>query len=84
MKELADPDVGSSVTRWEEMKKTVQIIIEAHAVVQTVCDIYFINREGAFGVTDWNQVAHLFAPPPAGGTNLVAVLSRIQVTTDIL
>ena len=33
MKELADPNVGSLVTRWEELKKTIKIILEAHNVV---------------------------------------------------
>ena len=75
MRDLADPDTGSSTTRWEELKKSVSIIIEAHAAVGMTCDIYFINRGMCKGVHDFSAVSHMFDDPPHGGTNLANVLS---------
>lgn len=75
MNDLADPDVNSQTTRWEELKKSTSIIIEAHAVAGTAVDIYFINRGSCRGVISYEQVAPLFDTPPQGGTNLVDVLN---------
>ena len=86
MNELADNDTNSPITRWAELQKMVKIIIEGHAAVGSYCDIYFINRPGVLHVTDWNQCAHLFAPPPSGSTNTCRVLQQIQqheVGTDM-
>lgn len=66
MNEAADPDVGLSISRWEELKKTVQIIVLGYASVNSYVDIYFINRPGIRNVTSWNQCAGYFAAPPAG------------------
>ena len=40
---VADPDVGG-MSRWEELKQTLSICLEAHAAVGCACDVYFINR----------------------------------------
>ena len=40
---VADPDVGG-MSRWEELKQTLSICIEAHSAVGCACDVYFINR----------------------------------------
>ena len=77
MQEPADPDV-SNTSRWEELKQSTKIVIEAHAVVGSPCDLYFINRGCYRGVTSWSQVDHLFVPPPRGGTNIVKMLREIQ------
>lgn len=77
MRDLADPDISSQFTRWDELKKSVSIIIEAHAVVGTTCDIYFINRGSCRGISSYDQVAHIFAQPPHGGTNIVNVLNMM-------
>eukprot|EP01034_Spumella_vulgaris_P035548 gene35548-43827_t len=77
MRELADPDVGSATTRWGELKKTIEIVIEAHSVVGTSCDIYFINRGSVRGVQSYAQVAQFFETAPGGGTNLVNVLNKM-------
>jgi len=75
MRDLADPDVNSQLTRWDELKQATAIIIEAHATVGTTCDIYFINRGACRNISTWEQVAGLFVEPPHGGTNLVNVLN---------
>ena len=39
---IADPDVGG-MTRWEELKQTISICIDAHSAVGIACDVYFIK-----------------------------------------
>lgn len=77
MRDLADPDISSQSTRWDELKKSIAIIIEAHSVVGTSCDIYFINRGFCRCVSSFAQVAHFFQEPPGGQTNLVNVLNKM-------
>eukprot|EP01034_Spumella_vulgaris_P034071 gene34071-42015_t len=77
MRDLADPDISSATTRWDELKKTINIVIEAHSVVGTSCDIYFINRGSVRGVQSYAQVAQFFETAPSGGTNLVSVLNKM-------
>ncbi len=77
MRELADPDVNECMTRWDELKMTVSIVIEAHAAVGAACDVYFINRGFFLNITHPGQLAQAFASPPYGRTNIVAVLNRV-------
>lgn len=44
MASIADPDVFSSVSRWQELQRTVQITLEIHQLLGITCDCYFINR----------------------------------------
>lgn len=78
MNDLANPNSGLPMTRWEELKKTVEILIEGHSACGTFVDVYFLNRECVRNVTHWSQVAPLFVPPPGGGTNVVELLQKIQ------
>lgn len=78
MNELADPDVGNSLTRWDELKKALEIIIEAHHVFHMSCDIYFINRGFVRNVSVFSQLQPFLKVPPQGGTNLLNVLNLIQ------
>lgn len=81
MRELADPDVGGTVTRWEELKKTVRIVIDAHEALNVPLDIYFINRGYIRSVMNWAQVAPYFQSEPSGGTNLLNILQMIQANS---
>jgi len=78
MNELADPDTGGSVTRWVELKKTIEIIVEAHAVFGLTCDIYFINRGYVRNVTRFSEVQPYLVEDPHGGTNLLNILNIIS------
>lgn len=78
MNELADPDVGHSLTRWDELKKSLEIIIEAHSVFNISCDVYFINRGFVRNVQVYSQLQPFLVPPPQGGTNLMNILNMIQ------
>ena len=71
-------DVSSTLSRWDELKKSIEVIIEeAHSVVGTSCDIYFINRGSCRGVNSFQQIAHILQDPPSGGTNLVNILNMM-------
>ena len=80
MDDIADKDSTSNLTRWEELKNDVKIILEAHNVYGTACDIYFINRansQGFLNISSWDQISHAFLEPPAGRTNIVNTLISI-------
>jgi len=78
MREVADKDTMSPVTRWEELKQIVQIVVEAHVAFKTKCHLYFINRGYARDVSSWDQVKGLFVELPGGGTNLLPVLELVK------
>jgi hypothetical protein len=79
MNDFADPDLGiNSPTRWQELKQSLQIIIDAHAVYHAPCDVYFINRGYVRNVLSFDQITPYLVNPPSGGTNLVNVLNLIQ------
>jgi len=78
MNEIADPDTASRLTRWEELIQAVEIIVEAHAVFDIACDIYFINRGYVRNVRTFSQVQPYLIEKPHGGTNLLNVLNIVR------
>jgi len=40
-------------------------------------DVYFLNRGAFRGIRKFSQIAHAFATPPSGGTNIVACLDMV-------
>jgi hypothetical protein len=78
MNEIADPDTGSQLTRWDELKKAVEIIVEAHTVFDIVCDIYFINRGYVRNVHHYSQIQPYLVQQPQGGTNILNILEIIR------
>ncbi|GAX78231.1 hypothetical protein CEUSTIGMA_g5673.t1 [Chlamydomonas eustigma] len=79
MANLADPDTYNGLTRWDELKMAMNIVIEAHAAVGTVCDVYFINRGAYRNVSSMSQLAAAFSHPPHGGTNTLLCLHRVAI-----
>ena len=82
----ADPDVNYTFSRWEELKRTVQIIVEAHELIGVPMDIYFLNRGIYRGISNWSQISHTFSSPPSGFTNIVNILNRVytdHVSSDM-
>lgn len=78
MNEIADPDTGSTLTRWDELKKAMEIIVEAHAVFGIACDIYFINRGYVRNVQQFSQLQPYLVERPHGGTHLLNILEIIS------
>jgi hypothetical protein len=80
---MSDP-FGPSRTRWEELKATVNIIIQFASILDKQgCDIHFLNRAGAMHVTDSAQVAHCFTAPPSGYTPIVPKLRQVLQQSQI-
>jgi len=68
----------SSKTRWDELKETIQMVIELGSMLDTDgIDLYFLNRRGAKNVTSFAQVSHLFDKRPSGGTPLSKVIEKV-------
>jgi hypothetical protein len=73
----ADP-FGKSSTRWDELKKTLGVVVDIASVMdKDGLDIYFLNRGTVRGVSHSSQLESMFANPPAGLTPLSPVLKAI-------
>lgn len=75
----ADPDTASGVSRWDELKKSVQIVADFHQCMNIPFFIYFINRGYIPNpVTSWKEIENWFINPPSGYTNIIKVLNIVK------
>lgn len=76
---------SKSVTRWEELKSSVGVIVDLASVMdKDGIDLYFLNRGTLKNVSDSSQVTNWFAQPAGGFTPLNQVLRKvIQDKKDI-
>jgi hypothetical protein len=72
----ADPEIAG-VTRWDELKQSVQLILRASLAFNKPVDIYFLNRGRYLNVTAWEQVASAFVKGPSGTTPLRETCEQI-------
>ncbi|CAF0970511.1 unnamed protein product [Rotaria sp. Silwood1] len=62
--EMNDP-FGNQMTRWDELKRTVSIVVDLASVFDPDgIDVYFLNREPIFHVRDSSELDNLFAVAP--------------------
>ncbi|CAF0795701.1 unnamed protein product [Rotaria sordida] len=65
-------------TRWEELKKTVSIVVDlASTVDPDGVDLYFLNRKPLLHVHSSKELIPTFAIPPNGATPIVRVLRQV-------
>jgi len=65
------------ITRWTELKTSVNLVLQATAAFGKKVDVYFLNRGVFRGITSFEQLAPAFALPPGGGTNTVRILNMV-------
>ncbi|KAJ3381987.1 hypothetical protein HDU84_004711 [Entophlyctis sp. JEL0112] len=67
------------MTRWEELKISVKVIMDAHNAACLATDVYFLNRASAFGVTDYSDLLSRgsFATGPMGSTQMIPKLEEV-------
>jgi hypothetical protein len=80
MQSLADPDDPNSpgVTRWQELKTALKIILEAHRALGTTVDIYFANRGHLANVSAVDEIERQLRAPPTGPSNLLQTLHQVE------
>ncbi|CAF1194199.1 unnamed protein product [Rotaria sordida] len=62
--EMNDPS-GKQVTRWDELKQIVSIVVDlANVFDPDGVDVYFLNREPIFHVRDSSELENLFVIAP--------------------
>jgi len=67
-----------SITRWDELKSSVGIIVDIGAVMdKDGLDIYFLNRATLLNVTASSQLDAVFAAPPSGLTPITPVFQHV-------
>lgn len=69
---------GSGETRWHRLCEIVKLIVDIGIVFDSNgVDIYFLNQEPLFNVTEPKRIDAVFEKEPAGYSPLVPVLRRI-------
>ncbi|CAF1242170.1 unnamed protein product [Rotaria sp. Silwood1] len=65
-------------TRWEELKKTVSIVVDlASTLDPDGVDIYFLNRKPLLNVHSSKELNSTFTVPPNGATPIVRILRQV-------
>ncbi|CAF4638813.1 unnamed protein product, partial [Rotaria sp. Silwood2] len=65
-------------TRWEELKKTVSMVVDlASTVDPDGVDVYFLNRKPLLNVHNSKELVSTFATPPNGATPIVRALRQV-------
>lgn len=80
MASLADPDDSNNpgVTRWQELKTTMKIILEAHHALGLTVDIFFVNRGRLHNVRTIEDVERMLRAPPTGPSQILRILQEVQ------
>lgn len=69
---------GPVLTRWDELKNTISIIVDIAAVMdRNGVDVYFLNRPPLLGVKNHTQLEPAFYTKASGFTPIVPVLQNI-------
>jgi len=73
-------DHQNMITRWQELKNAVKIIIElAGTLDRTGVDVYFLNREKITDIKDYNAIELSFMTEPSGYTPIVEVFNQVLI-----
>jgi len=65
-------------TRWDELKEVINVTIKIATIFdEDGIDIYFLNRNNVFGITDYNQMNDILINEPYGTTPLAKKVSEI-------
>jgi hypothetical protein len=76
--EGTDPFSLKNSTRWTELKKLTQSLIDfVTPINHRGLDLYFMNRGKVLNVTDCNGLSNVFASLPDGSTPLLTSLQTI-------
>ena len=59
-------------TKWEELKQSIEIVLDIGAAYNVDCDVLFLNRPGFRNVKHISQLNEQFMLPPTGLTPLAA------------
>ena len=57
-------------TKWDELKQSIEIVLDIGAAYKVDCDVLFLNRSGFRNVKNIQQLAEQFSTPPCGNTPL--------------
>jgi hypothetical protein len=73
------------LTRWEELKQRVKIILEIACILDSDgVDIYFLNRSPIYNVKNVNQLDYIFSIEPNGSTPLDDTIKRILIEKSLI
>lgn len=65
------------ITRWAELKTSVNLVLQACQAFGKTVDVYFINRGVFRGISSYDQLVQPLSQPPGGGTNTLRVLNQL-------
>jgi hypothetical protein len=61
-------------TKWDELRQSIEIVLEIGASYKVECDVMFLNRSGFRNVKSIQQLGDQFLTPPQGNTPLTRCL----------
>jgi hypothetical protein len=64
--------LGNGKTRWDELKQSIEIVLDIGSAYNVDCDVLFLNRPGFRNVKHISQLSDQFMSPPTGLTPLAA------------
>jgi hypothetical protein len=73
-------------SKWDELIKSIEIVLDIAAAYSVDCDVLFLNRPGFRNVKHINQLNEQFSTPPSGCTPLTRCLklaldsNRIEIS----
>lgn len=74
----SDNPYSHKLTRWDELKTTIEIIVEIAAVLdKSGVDLLFLNRSGMTGITNSESIHSLFVNEARGSTPIVPALHNV-------
>ena len=61
-------------TKWDELRQSIEIVLEIGNAYNVDCDVLFLNRPGLRKVKSMGQLTEQFSAPPQGNTPLTRCL----------
>jgi GrpB-like predicted nucleotidyltransferase (UPF0157 family) len=65
------------MTRWFEVRRSVEMILRVTQAMNKTVDVYFINRGAFRNISAFSDIAPQFIMPPRGMTNTLATLGKL-------
>jgi hypothetical protein len=54
-------------TKWDELKQSIEIVLDIGSAYNVDCDVLFLNRKNIFNVKNISQLNEQFSSEPEGG-----------------
>ena len=72
-------------TKWDELKQSIEIVLDIGSAYNVDCDVLFLNRPGFRSVKHISQLSQQFSRPPEGRTPLTKCFQlALEINRQVL